>query len=174
MKIIFRITEDLLKVIRRDLARPHAFAEERVGFVSTKAAEASGSLIIFAQQYHPISDQDYLRDDSVGAMIGQEGIRKALEIALLSNVGIFHIHQHDFPGRTWFSKTDLREQQKFVPDFFKVRQNLPHGAVVLGLKDAAGRVWLSSKRIELISEFNIVGNHLDVNQGGSGRVDFYA
>jgi len=70
------------------------------------------------------------------------------------------VHQHLFPGRVWFSRTDLREQHRFVPDFFKVRPNMPHGAVVLGPQQAAGRVWLAPATIKSITEFNEVGTRL--------------
>ncbi len=146
--------------VRHDLRRPHAFAAERVGFVSVRAAYAGEDLLLLAQDYHPVADADYLQDDSVGAMVGQEGLRKALEIALLHPVGVFHVHEHFFPGRVWFSHTDLREQHSFVPDFFKVRANMPHGAVVLGPQQAAGRVWLAPTKVQSITEFNEIGMRL--------------
>jgi hypothetical protein len=162
MNIIFRAVADFISHIRADLRRPHAFAGERVGFITMRVAASGGALVLLAQDYYPVADNDYLHDASVGAMVGQEGLRKALEIALLSNVGIAHVHLHDWPGHLWFSKTDLREQLKFVPDFFKVRRKMPHAAVVLGPDAAAGRVWIAPDKIELINEFNIVGPRVDV------------
>jgi len=93
---------------------------------------------------------------------GQEALRKALEIALLNKVGIAHVHMHDWPGHLWFSKTDLREQLKFMPDFFKVRRKMPHAAVVLGPSAAAGRAWLAPDKIERISEINFIGTRVEV------------
>ena len=175
MNIIFRASGDLMATIRRDLRRPHPFAAERVGFITVRATSVERNLILLAQDYHGVSDDDYLRDDSVGAMIGQEALRKALELALLNSVGIFHVHMHDFPGRLWFSRTDLREQARFVPDFFKVRRKMPHGAVVLNPDAAAGRVWLSPERVERIAEFNIFAQRLHVFRSAEdGSVDFYA
>ena len=95
-------------------------------------------------------------------MLGAEAIRKALEIALFSPVGIFHIHMHFHSGEPRFSRTDLKEQPKFVPDFFKVRRTLPHGALVLSEDAAYGRVWLKSDQIVEITEFNFVGRTLDI------------
>jgi hypothetical protein len=137
--------------------RPHAFAAERLGFVSAKAAAIPDGMVLFAERYFPVADADYIPDDSVGAMMGQEAIRKALEIALLQKVGMFHIHLHDHRGMPRFSRTDLLEQPKFVPDFFKVRAELPHGAIVLSHDHAAGRVWLDDITVVSISEFIFAG-----------------
>lgn len=175
MSIIFRATGEFMARMRVDLTRAHPFAEERVGFISVKATRAKDQLILLAQHYHVVADNDYLYDESVGAMVGQEGFRRALEIALLQDVGIIHVHQHLFPGRLWFSRLDLREQLKFVPDFFNVRPNMPHGAIVLGPHAAAGRIWLDPHRIEHISEFNVAGEAINVTYPSrDGSIDFYA
>ena len=115
MKAIFRATAQFLQQVRLDLARPHACAAERVGFISIRAALARDDLILFAEGYHPVADQDYVNDPTVGAMMGQEAIRKALNVALLQPVGMFHVHLHEHVGRPCFSRVDLREQLKFVP-----------------------------------------------------------
>lgn len=176
MNIIFRTSDTLFANMRRDLERQHAFAFERVGFLSVKAASTDASLVLLAQDYYPVADEDYIDDPSVGAMMGQEAIRKALNIALLNSVGVFHVHLHELPGngRHWFSAVDLREQLKFVPDFFKVCSKMPHGALVLSPRSAAGRVWLAPKRIEPITEFNILGSKLQIVRAASdGSTSYY-
>ncbi len=157
MRTIFRATSDFLKGVRRDLERPHAFAAERVGFISVRAANAGENLLLLAHGYHPVDDSDYVNDQSVGAMMGQEAIRKALNIALLQSVGMLHVHAHGHRGVPEFSKIDLSEQDHFVPDFFKVCKAMPHGALVLSHDKAAGRVWLSPAAVSNIHEFNIIG-----------------
>ncbi len=175
MKTLFRATADFMARVRRDLQRPHAFAHERVGFIAIRATSGHEHLVLLAERYYPVDDQDYVPDSRVGALIGQEAIRKALEIALLQSVGMFHVHAHFLPGRLWFSRTDLREQMRFVPDFFSARENMPHGAIVLNHADAAGRVWLSRIRIEKIDEFDTVGAKVVVEPAPcSGAVDSYA
>jgi hypothetical protein len=157
MRIIFRATADFLKGVRQDLERPHAFAAERVGFISVRAANAGEDLLLLAHGYHPVDDSDYVNDQSVGAMMGQEAIRKALNIALLQPVGMIHVHMHGHRGVPGFSKIDLSEQGYFVPDFFKVRNAMPHGAMVLSQDRAAGRIWLNPTAVSDIQEFNIIG-----------------
>ena len=154
---IFRATAGLLWTVRQDLRRPHSFAPERVGFITVKAAQARDHLVLLAHGYHSVADDDYVDDPRVGAMMGQEAIRKGLDLALLEKVGIFHVHEHGHKGRPRFSRVDLTEQANFVPDFFKVRPEMPHGAIVLSHDRATGRVWLAPDAVEEIREFNSVG-----------------
>ncbi|UVO30331.1 hypothetical protein [Bradyrhizobium arachidis] len=172
MKIIFRATDRFLGDVRRDLARPHAFAAERVGFISVRATAAGAdTLILLAADYHPLADDEYVHDISVGAMMGQEAIRKALEVALMRSVGMVHVHMHEHHGRPHFSRIDVREQTKFVPDFFKVRREMPHGAVVLSHDQANGRIWLDRDTIVNISEFDVVGRRLTIDVVRPGGLD---
>jgi hypothetical protein len=157
MRILFRATSRFLSDVRADLVRPHSFALERVGFVAVKAAHGADHLVLLATAYHSVADVDYLEDATVGARIGPEALRKALEIALLQSVGMFHIHLHDHGGPPRFSPTDLREQRRFVPDFFNVRSSMPHGAIVLSHDGERGRCWLARDYSSDISEFQTVG-----------------
>ena len=177
MRVVFRCTNEFLERVEQDLRRPHSHAAERVGFIAVRAASLSEGLLLLAQHYYPVEDADYVRDNSVGALIGPEGLRKALEIALLNPVGIFHVHCHEYAlgGRHWFSPIDLREQLSFVPDFFKVNRKNPHGAIVLGPhRSAAGRVWLSPTTVKPIAEFGYVGRPMTTrytSADGTARVE---
>jgi hypothetical protein len=168
MRMVFRATDRFLQDVRRDLARPHRFASERVGFISIRAAKAANVVILLAGDYHPLDDNDYVEDSTVGAMMGQEAIRKALNVALLQPVGMFHVHVHGHIGRPRFSRIDLREQLKFVPDFFKVRRQMPHGAIVLSHDQATGRAWIRADTVVNVSEFNTVGprTRIDIEPSG--------
>jgi hypothetical protein len=168
MKTIFRATDRFLDDVRRDLARPHPFAAERVGFISVRATTAGDTLVMLAADYHPLADDEYVDDRSVGAMMGQEAIRKALDVALMRSAGMIHVHMHEHRGRPHFSRIDVREQLKFIPDFFKVRREMPHGAVVLSHDRANGRVWLDRDTIVDISEFDVVGRRLTIEVAPPG------
>lgn len=171
----FRVTSSFIQEVRRDLSRPHAFAHERVGFITVRAASGADGLVLLAEKYYPVADGEYVRDNTVGAMIGQEALRKALELALLQGVGVFHAHMHFPSARLSFSSTDLREQAKFVPDFFKVCPQMPHGAVVLNDKALAGRIWTAPSHVKNIDEFNIVGTRSTVRRAAAdGSTDFFA
>ena len=90
----FKITRRLLRAIRQDLERPHPFAYERVGFLSAGLFSTDSNLLVLAREYRPVADDDYLHDSSVGAMMGPEAIRKALQWAMSERVAIFHVHAH--------------------------------------------------------------------------------
>ncbi len=174
MGAIFRATTDFLHAVRDDLQRRHHFALERVGFIAVRAAHGLDQTVLLAESYVPVADADYLRDPTVGAMMNSEAIRKAMDVALLSRAGIFHVHMHHRPGRPWFSPTDLREQTKFVPDFFNVCAEMPHGAIVLSPDGAAGRVWYGPERVGPISEFNVIGSIVTIQRRPRDGKDFIA
>jgi hypothetical protein len=158
MNVRFKITVELLATIRADLHRPHPFAMERVGFISTGIAASRDGLVVLAQQYRPVADEDYVRDDTVPVMMGPAAIRKAMQWALADKVGIFHVHVHGGLGMPTLSGIDLRETAKFVPSFLNVAVQRAHGAIVLSGDSAQGQVWLSRGGAPAyISEFVEVG-----------------
>jgi hypothetical protein len=145
MTVIWRVRRDLIDEVRRDLKRPHPFAAERVGFLSCRAGRlADNGLVVVAANYRPIDDADYVDDPAVGAMMGPAAIRKAMQTAYNAGAGdisMFHVHIHDHGGMPSFSRVDLMENAKFVPDFFNVAPRMPHGAIVLSHDRAAGMCW---------------------------------
>ena len=169
MRVIFRARTTFLASVRQNLSRRHAFADERVGFISIVAANTKTDLVLIAKDYHPVLDEDYVDDQSVGAMMSSEAIRKALNIALFQPVGMLHVHMHGHRGEPKFSKIDLTEQTKFVPDFFKVRPQMPHGAIVLSRDSARGRIWLNPNELLPITEFVVVGPQVDILLRSPGR-----
>ena len=145
MKVRFKITVDLLATVRADLRRPHPFAHERVGFISAGLSASKDELLVLAREYRSVRDDEYLRAPSVSAMMGPEAIRSALEWALQDGVALFHVHTHGGEGIPSFSGVDLRENAKFVPDFFKVAAQCAHGAIVLSDTAARGQIWLDGR-----------------------------
>lgn len=162
MTILFRARHSLFQKVREDLARPHAFAAERVGFLFCRAGKlVKKGLIILAAAYQAVADEDYIRDSTVGAMMGPAAIRKALQHAYNGggqDLSIFHIHMHDHNGRPGFSGTDIRESKKFVPDFFNAVPSMPHGAIVLSRDEAMALCWWGDKkRMFAVARINSVG-----------------
>ena len=159
MTVRFKITTALLAAVREDIRRPHPFAHERVGFISAGLSSLSDDgLLVLAQEYRPVADDEYLRDPTVGAMMGPDAIRNALQWALQDSVAVFHVHTHGGTGIPRFSGIDLRENAKFVPDFFKVAPQCAHGAIVLSDTAAHGLIWFGrSQPREFITSFVEVG-----------------
>jgi hypothetical protein len=142
MNIRFKITATLLDAIRRDLARRHPFAHERVGFISAGLAAAHDTLLILARDYQPVLDHEYLPDPSVGAMVGADAFRRARQRAMDERVAIFHVHSHGGLGLPGFSPVDNRENAKFIPNFLSISRHCVHGALVLSDNAASGQVWV--------------------------------
>lgn len=166
MKIIFKTTRNLEDAILKDLARPHPIAAERVGFVSCRVANQRAGLVILAEQFHSVADEDYLDNPDVGAMMGSGAIRKALQFAYNNRIAMFHVHVHEHYGQPWFSRTDLAENAKFVPDFWNVRPEFPHGAIVLSRDSIAGLCWIPGEsNPKRITEFTLVGKPMRFVRG---------
>jgi hypothetical protein len=163
MKFVWRATNVLMSEVRSDLQRPHPFADERVGFFTARAAVGHDHVLLIADEYFPVAEENYVPDHRVGVRISQEAIRTALDLALLKRAGVFHVHMHLFPTqRLWFSGIDLADQDQLIPDFLSVRPEMPHGALVLSPTSGAGRVWTSRTESNVIQEFNEIGARLRV------------
>lgn len=145
MKVRLKITGALLAAIRTDLHRRHPFAHERVGFISAGLSGQGRDVLLLARAYRAVADEDYLHDPSVGAMMGPDAIRKALEWAMVQGHAMLHVHTHGGSGIPGFSGVDIRENAKFVPDFFKVAPQCAHGALVLSDDAARGQIWLDRR-----------------------------
>lgn len=161
MKIEFRISNNLLAEIHRDMDRPHPIAHERVGYVSCACSELPDfGLLILAEEYHPVADENYIDLPPAGATINSAAIRQAMTIAFSKKAAIFHIHRHEHLGRPHFGKLDKRENSRLVPDFFKVSRNKPHGAIVLSHDGINGACWLGPDMGPFdISAFSLVGQN---------------
>jgi hypothetical protein len=115
-------------------------------------------LLSMVHAYHPVSDEDYIDDPRYGALINGNAFRKAMQLAYQNNVGLLHAHLHPHRGLPAPSATDLRETHKFVPDFFNVRPELPHGTLILSYDHASGRMWSPSDRKPYdVSRITVVG-----------------
>jgi hypothetical protein len=158
MNIRFKIMSALLGTVRADLRRPHPFAHERLGFISAGLAAAHDELLILARDYEPVLDDEYLNDPRVGAMMGEQAIRRARQRAMDSRAAIFHVHTHGGHGIPGFSGIDNSENAKFVPNFVSVAPQCVHGAIVLSDTAAFGQVWIGRAGPQpFITCFNEIG-----------------
>jgi hypothetical protein len=58
MRISFKINTLLLNRVLRELRQPHAFAAERVGFLSCKLAALDPSgWVVLAHDFHPVAQR---------------------------------------------------------------------------------------------------------------------
>ncbi len=158
MNAFCKITSSLLDEIHSDLERPHPFAYERIGFFSAGLSHVGNDLLILAREYRPIADDDYLEDYTVGAKIGPNAIRSAMQWAMDTGAAIFHVHRHGRLGVPSFSRVDLQDNVRLIPDFFKVAPQCAHGSIVLSNDAACGMVWINAKQPPIpIQAFSVVG-----------------
>lgn len=144
MNAALKVPKTLLDAIREDLQRPHSFAFERVGFLTAGAAATAASAVtLFAREYHPVADGDYVRDSTVGAKIGQNAMSLAALCAHQSRASLLHVHMHGGYGQPEFSHTDLVSGRDFAPGFFGVVPRMPHGLLVLSADSATGLLWFA-------------------------------
>jgi hypothetical protein len=147
MKILIKIPGKMLCDMRRDLHRAHAFALERVGFLTAGVVQLGpDTLLMLARDYRPVADEDYVPDHSVGAKIGSDAMRKGAQFAYKGRSALFHIHMHGGAGRPEFSGVDLKSGAEFVPAFFHSVPRMPHGMLVLSQDSATGLVWFGSEQ----------------------------
>jgi hypothetical protein len=145
MKLLFKMHWSLWRAILEDLKRPHEFAFERVGFVSCRAAAIKDGVMVLAASYQTVADENYLEDKKVGARINGAALREAMQTSLDQNAGMFHVHLHEHKGQPRPSTIDRIESRKFIPDFFNVTPNLPHGTIILSEDSAIGNCWLGKE-----------------------------
>lgn len=158
MKSRFKIPARMLGDMRADLHRKHAFAHERVGFLTAGAAYArDGSLILFAREYQPVADDDYISDPSVGAQIGPRAFAQGLQLAYSPRAALFHVHSHGGKGTPSFSGVDLASGAEFVPGFFNAIGRYPHGLMVLSNDSATALMWRHANARAYVAEFVSVG-----------------
>ena len=159
MKVRFKITTALLTAIRSDLRRPHPFAHERVGFISAGLSASGDDLLVLAHAYRPRGRRRVPARPNSGRNDGSRRPFATLcSVALQGGVAMFHVHTHGGNGIPGFSGIDLRENAKFVPDFFKVAPQCAHGAIVLSDTAAHGLIWFGrAQPNEFITSFVEVG-----------------
>jgi len=167
MNIHFKITFQHMDQIRKDLQRPHPFADERVGFLYVgRGDDGQGGIVLMGCEYFPVRDDHYVPDCTVGAKIGQEAIREAMQKTLDIRKGAFHVHMHGLKGSPGVSKTDRQSLFKLMPSFHNVAPGFPHGLIILSIDSLLGRVWLNKEDMFSISKVTVVGFPMDIRQGG--------
>lgn len=160
-EVILKIPKGLFNKMLDDLKRPHAFALERIGFISTKHKKLSnGSVIIFGVDYFSVDDENYIDDDEVGARINSTAIRIAMQMVLDSGNGCFHVHFHVLSfGIPEFSDIDFVDNPEIVKSFTYVNRSQVHGMLVLGNNASNAMVKIPGDETELttVSKIVVVG-----------------
>lgn len=160
----FRILRSLYDCVKEDLARPHAFAYERVGFVSTKLGnKGTDEFLILSTNYYPVADENYIDDPRSGARINSAAIREAMQVVLDTGDGLFHVHCHAHLGKPGFSSMDLEETPRIVSSLQVVGPSQAHGMLLLSADYCIAHVWLPSGTEPLVADrVSVVGYPLEL------------
>lgn len=161
MNIHFKLTSRQLQLVLSDLRRPHPHASERLGFLGCRVSQSTDGLLILGASYITVPDHQYVEDNDAGCVFDAQAMRVAMQHSLSHNESIFHVHLHGHKGIPSFSRTDLRESATYVPDFWHVTPQLPHGTLVLSLTHAAGLCWYPGRNNPLpITDVTAVGSQM--------------
>jgi hypothetical protein len=136
MKTTVKIPRLLFEQAKEDLAGPHLFAAERVGFFSTRCTRVKETTLVHCVAYSPVEDAHYLDDETVGARIGSSAITQAMARAVNHSVGQLHVHYHGGYGLPHPSQTDIRELSPLASSFRNANGAESHGWMILGEDDA--------------------------------------
>lgn len=137
MKIEIRIPGAIRAEVLADLARPHPFAFERVGFLSAASALLGiDHYLVLVTGYNPVPDDHYIDDDTVGACISGTPIRAAMQRVLDEGKGQIHVHLHDHEGPTGPSSTDRRGLPPIVRSLAAVGPRQASGYLIFSADSA--------------------------------------
>jgi hypothetical protein len=167
MTVHIKLTRDLYNRVRDDLARPHEFSFERVGFLSARLGNQFGDqLLVLLTDYHPVLDDDYLPDPDCGARINSGAIRAAMQRVLDTGDGAFHVHLHDHRGRPYFSSLDRDEIPKIVAGLRNAGPSAAHGMLLFSRDHGIANVWGPnvSKPVTAI-KISVIGYPLELFDG---------
>lgn len=141
-----RLTRPLYETIQEDLARPHPFAGERVGFAYGRLANVGGKTpLVLLYRYVPVPDEHYIEKPGFAACIGGDAIRATRqEIRNHSGTceGAFHVHVHNHKGEPRFSRPDLIGLPPLIPGFARPAKDAAHGLLLLSADHGIAWVWL--------------------------------
>src|SRR6267143_37452 len=164
MQTKLKIPRLLVEAALADLYRPHPVAAERVGFFSTKVTRAKSIVIVHCIAYHPVSDADYIRDNSVGARIGSGAITEAMA-RCAADVGQLHVHAHGGRGTPVPSITDSSETPSVARSLWNVNRKHACGWGILSDDGGWASVLISPERDDAVEgQVALIGYPITVSR----------
>lgn len=158
MYIELQATAQFLDNIRIDLDRPHPFAAERVGFVTTELhGDMQVGKVIILSRYLSVPDNEYVPNELVGAEIGRVAIRRMLGEILSSRQGIMHVHMHDHDGIPRLSRTDATGLPPMIRGFQNLSLDVANGILLLSRNALNAWVWLKGGEAQQVTKVSVTG-----------------
>jgi hypothetical protein len=168
-RLILRVTAELRRQVLEDLKRPHAHAWERVGFLYTRSKWLDDrTLVIIATAYEPVADAHYLKDDTVGAKIGADAIRNAMQKIVSNKTGCFHVHLHGHSGKPTPSGTDTGSLPGVVQSLANIAGEQVTGYIVLSLDAFFTAIHLPGRKgLHKADQVSVVGFPMEFHFEGT-------
>lgn len=136
--MLINLSKQNMKKIRDDLARPHPYAFERVGFVFIRPNSTKTIDII---DYLSIPDDFYINNPHVGAEVDYRAIVMAMKRADHNNEGVLQVHEHLGKGIPKFSKVDIDSHPVYLRSFRNANPRAIHGFLLLSEDSIVARIW---------------------------------
>ena len=164
-KTVIRIPHAIHQQMLNDLCRPHAFADERIGFLYTKSKVLkNGNGIILGLYYTSVEDENYIEDEEVGAKINSSAIRSAMQNSFNLKSGCFHVHLHEHHGIPRTSETDRCELPGIVRSLANIAPTQINGYIILSNDSAISQVQLQGcQALVSVESISVVGDPFQVN-----------
>ena len=160
-----KIPKPLFDEAIADLHRPHNFAAERVGFFSTRKSQGKDLLLIHCVAYHPVAEEYYIRDNSVGVRIGPEAITEAMARCAVDQVGQLHVHSHGGIGIPGRSGTDESESPPLARSLWNADHSQASGWGILSGDGGWASVLTPGDRERVVEPaVSLIGYPLTVNE----------
>jgi hypothetical protein len=135
-KVKMKIPDSIYEQMLEDLKRLHSHAHERVGFLFIKSKLLfNKTVLILATEYIPVADEDYIRDNTVGARINAAAIKKAMQGIYDRKGGCFHVHLHAHSGKPSPSGIDKEGLPGVVNSFSNISGQQANGILILSQDD---------------------------------------
>ncbi|MGG3561976.1 hypothetical protein ABES03_10260 [Neobacillus rhizosphaerae] len=144
--MLISISKQNFNKIRDDLARPHPFAFERVGFVFIKPDSKNTINII---DYLSVPDEFYINNPKVGAEVDHRAIVMAMKRADHNNEGVLQVHEHGGKGIPKFSRVDIDSHPVYLRSFRNANPRATHGFLLLSEDSMVARVWKPGSKVSL-------------------------
>jgi hypothetical protein len=157
MSPLVKIPRSLLIAALADLERPHPFALERLGFFSFKQSLDARLPLLLCHEYHPIPDNQYVRDPSCAARINGAAIQAAMGRSFRTLSGQMWVHSHSRHGCPSPSPTDHHEGPRVAQSCANAQPKALQAWAVLSEDGIAGQVRGLDGKFTAISGLSVVG-----------------
>ncbi len=157
MNPLIKIPRPLLERALEDLERPHAFAAERLGFFSLRQSNSPTFPHLLCYDYHPIADECYMHDETVGGRINSAAIQDAMTRGYQQHAGQLWVHTHGRKGIPGTSGTDRANGPRVAQSCANLQPKLIHGWAVISEEGIAGEIRLIDGRFVALNRISVVG-----------------